>query len=54
MKKDRPNKTVIKSFRLAEAELAMIDKECRRRNVDFSDFVRKAILAAALKQNEDG
>jgi hypothetical protein len=46
LKKDHPNKALIKSFRLTEIHFAMIEEECRRRHVVFSDFVRKATLAA--------
>ena len=49
MQKNDPNKKLIKSFRLTESDFAMIDKECRRRSIRFSDFVRKAITAATLK-----
>jgi hypothetical protein len=49
LKKHHPNKTLIKSFRLTEVDFAMIEKECRRRNVVFSVLVRKAIMAAALE-----
>jgi len=54
LKKDLLNKTLIKSFRLTEVDFAMVEQECRRRNVVFSDFVRTAILAAALKPEEAG
>jgi hypothetical protein len=49
LKKHHPNKTLIKSFRLTEVDFAMIERECCRQNVVFSDFVRNAIMAAALE-----
>jgi hypothetical protein len=49
LQKNDPNKKLIKSFRLTESDFAMIEKECRCRSIRFSDFVRKAIMAAALK-----
>jgi hypothetical protein len=52
LKKDHPNKTLIKSFRLTEIHLAMIEEECRRRHVVFSDFVREATLAAVKQADQ--
>ena len=49
MQKSHPSKTLIKSFRLTEVDFALIEKECRRGSIHFSDFVRKAIMAATLK-----
>jgi hypothetical protein len=49
LKTDHLNKTLIKSFRLTEVDFAMIERECCRQKVVFSDFVRKAIMAAALE-----
>ena|SRR5262245_35625220 len=46
------NKTLIKSFRLTEVHFAIIEEECRRRHIGFSDFVREATLAA-VRQAEN-
>jgi hypothetical protein len=46
LKRDHLNKTLVKSFRLTEIHFAMIEGECRRCDVVFSEFVRKATLAA--------
>jgi hypothetical protein len=49
LQKNHPNKTLIKSFRLSEVDFALIEMDCRRRSIRFSEFVRKAIIAATLK-----
>jgi hypothetical protein len=40
------NKRIIKSFRLTEGQLALIEEECRLRNVNFSAYVREATMSA--------
>jgi len=52
LNKSRLNKILIKSFRLTEIHFEMIEEECRRRNVVFSDFVREATLAAVKQASK--
>ena len=42
----RWNKQLIKSFRLTKGHFALIEEECRLRNVGFSEFVRMATMSA--------
>jgi hypothetical protein len=44
--KKRNNKELIKSFRLTYGHLALIEEECRLRDVGFSEFVRIATMDA--------
>ena len=37
---------IIRSFRVSEALEEMIEQECKRRNTDFSSFMRYAAVAA--------
>jgi hypothetical protein len=44
--KKRNNKELIKSFRLTYGHLALIEEECRLRDIGFSEFVRIATMDA--------
>jgi predicted DNA binding CopG/RHH family protein len=47
MARDRANKlSIVKTLRLSEALLHRIKAECTARNLRFSDFMRRAALAA--------
>jgi hypothetical protein len=46
---DRSNQwkpTIVRSFRISEHLGEMIKQECKRRNMDFSSFMRAAALGA--------
>jgi hypothetical protein len=48
---DREEKlTVMKSLRMSEGLLRMIVEECKSRNLDFSEYMREAAIAA-MKQH---
>ena len=44
-------KSIFRSFRLSPALLEMIQTECKFRNIDFSDYIRYAALAAMKRGN---
>ena len=44
--KNKNNKELIKSFRLTYGHSALIEEECRLRDVGFSEFVRIATMDA--------
>ena len=43
---DRWKPSVVRSFRVSEHLEEMIEQECKRRNTDFSSFMRAAALGA--------
>jgi hypothetical protein len=45
-RKDRWKPRLMRSFRVSEHLEEMIKQECKRRNTDFSSFMRAAALAA--------
>jgi hypothetical protein len=45
-RKHRWKPTRVRSFRVSEHLEEMIKQECKRRNTDFSSFMRAAALAA--------
>jgi hypothetical protein len=48
---DQDKLTVVKSVRMSARLMRLITEECGQRNLDFSDFMRNAALAA-MKQRE--
>jgi len=42
--------TIIKTLRLSDALMKKIKAECKTRNLEFSDFMRTAALAAIQRQ----
>ena len=47
-------KTIMKSLRVSEPLLRVINKECKTRNIDFSDYMRRAALAGIKEQSGTG
>ena len=45
-RKDRWKQKLMRSFRVSEHLEKMIKQECKRRNTDFSSFMRAAVLGA--------
>ena len=45
-RKDRWKPRLMRSFRISEHLEEMIKQECKRRNTDFSSFMRAAALGA--------
>jgi hypothetical protein len=43
--------TIIKSVRISETLLAMIERDCERKQVNFSKFIRAAATAALRTRN---
>jgi len=44
--------TVMKSLRVGEPLLRLITKECKARQIDFSDYIRQAAVAFAAKEQQ--
>jgi hypothetical protein len=52
-RKDRWKQKLMRSFRVSEHLEEMIKQECKRRNTDFSSFMRDAVLGAMRNRKYD-
>jgi hypothetical protein len=52
-RKDRWKQKLMRSFRVSEHLEEMIKQECKRRNTDFSSFMRDAALGAMRNRKYD-